>query len=131
MKICCPSGMFTIVSKYIVSFSKIFWLNLLYNHKLFANCAIIPLGVCSRFPQVQPSLKSILGQRMICVLKSPYFHFWNFLPIKKLERKLVLTKGVSRIETKARMINHIHKWNHSQVQIFRIWRNQPWWLLET
>ena len=80
------------------------------------------LGRLLEVSQVQPSLKSILVQHMIWVLKSPFFYFWKSFS-KKLERKLVLTKCVSSIETKARMINHIHKWNHGQVQIFWIRRN--------
>ena len=80
------------------------------------------LGRLLEVSQVQPSLKSILVQHMIWILKSPFFYFWKSFS-KKLERKLVLTKCVSSIETKARMINHIHKWNHGQVQIFWIRRN--------
>ena len=73
-------GMSSIVSKYIVSFSEknIFWLNLLCNRKLIQKCAQIPLGVYSRFSQVQPSLKSILVQHMIWLLKSPFFLLRTF-----------------------------------------------------
>ena len=71
-------GMSSIVSKYIVSFSEKYILSQLCNHKLIQKCAEIPLGVYSRFSQVQPSLKSILVQHMIWLLKSPYFLLRTF-----------------------------------------------------
>ena len=61
-----------------IFWKNIFWLNLLCNHKLIQKCAQIPLGVYSRFSQVQPSLKSILVQHMIWLLKSPYFLLRTF-----------------------------------------------------